>query len=99
MQDCEYHFQHTFSMFLTDLTRLSSSLSVAAGTGVVEKARTAALAPRGPAADLATDEAAVLSMADVVCGGEGRVSLLLCDARRKESAERAGSFVDCASER
>jgi hypothetical protein len=58
--------QPTFSMFLTDLTRLSNSLKVADGTGVLEKARTvlALEATRAlePAA-LAAVEAAVLSMA------------------------------------
>lgn len=49
----------TFSMFLTDFTRLSNSLKVAAGTGVVEKARTAALLDLTATRAL---EAAVLSM-------------------------------------
>lgn len=53
------HHKHTFSMFLTDLTRLSSSLSVAAGVGVVENARTAELEPLTATRAL---EAAVLSM-------------------------------------
>lgn len=82
--------QPTFSMFLTDLTRLSSSLSVADGTGVVEKARTAALAPRGPAADLATDEAAVLSMIE---DGDGCcwVSRSRCRAVRGASRKETAS--------